>query len=194
MKDFCRIILVADASTSMKRVYDEALAGMNQFIQEQKQVDGAATFELVVFSSHATTRVAVPATDIQQVAEITNKDYVVGGLTALVEALGLTIDRVGAELAALNEAERPRKVIVAVMTDGEENNSKEYTFSQVAGMRRHQEEKYSWSFVMLANDLTDAEQIVGISNSIMAKGYGSSAEGTLESYANVSSVVRGLRS
>jgi len=92
MKDYCRIVLIADASTSMKKVYKEALEGMRQFIKEQKEVDGAATFELVIFSSHGTTRVTVPATDIQQVAEITEQDYVVGGLTALVEAVGLTID------------------------------------------------------------------------------------------------------
>lgn len=192
MKNYCRIVLIADASTSMSKVYNEALEGMRQFIKEQKQVDGAATFELVVFSSHGTTRVTVPTTDIQQIAEITEKDYVIGGLTALVEAVGVTIDRVGAELAALDESERPNKVIIAVMTDGEENNSEEYTFAQVAEKRKHQEEVYNWSFVMLANDLADAERI-GVSNSIMAKGYGSSAEGTLESYRSISDAVRCLR-
>jgi len=45
---------------------------------------------------------------------------------------------------------------------------------------------------MLANDLADADRI-GVNNSIQAKGYGTSAEGTLESYGSMSAAVRSLR-
>jgi uncharacterized protein YegL len=194
MKDCCKIVLIADCSGSMRKVYNDALGGMNTFVSEQKEVPGAATFELVTFSSKTTTKIAIPEIKLEDVPEITSEVYKADGLTALLEAIGITIERVGRELAALPEEERPRKVIIAIMTDGEENDSRsDYTYQSVAQMRTHQEEVYSWSFVMLANDLEDAEKL-GITMTLSAEGYGSDAEATRGCYGQISETVKGLRS
>ena len=68
--------------------------------------------------------------------------FVPRGSTALLDAYGLTIDRVGARLAALTEADRPSKVVVVLITDGQENASRKYHKRQVTNMVRRQEKRY----------------------------------------------------
>lgn len=72
------------------------------------------------------------------------------GMTALLDAIGRTIDDVGRRLAATEEARRPVKVIVAMLTDGMENASKDYTNARISEMIGHQKEKYGWEFIFLA--------------------------------------------
>jgi hypothetical protein len=84
------------------------------------------------------------------VPPLDSNTYVPRGMTALLDAVGRTIDDVGARLAATPEAERPAKVIVAILTDGQENASRDYTFAKVSAMIKHQQEKYSWEFLFLA--------------------------------------------
>jgi hypothetical protein len=68
----------------------------------------------------------------------------------LLDAVGRTIDELGARLAAMPEAQRPAKVIVAIFTDGFENASRVYTTERLAASIKHQQEKYNWEFLFLA--------------------------------------------
>ena len=71
-------------------------------------------------------------------------------MTALLDAIGRTIDAIGARLATTPEDQRPGKVIVAILTDGMENASRDYNNRRVADMISHQQEKYAWEFIFLA--------------------------------------------
>lgn len=64
-------------------------------------------------------------------------------------AIGRTIDELGARLERTAEADRPGKVIVAILTDGLENASRQYTWHDVSDRIKHQTEKYSWEFLFL---------------------------------------------
>jgi hypothetical protein len=77
------------------------------------------------------------------------KTYAPDGGTALLDAIGRTIDETGARLAAMPEAERPGKVIIAILTDGEENSSRTFTWAQISDKIRHQQEVYKWEFLFL---------------------------------------------
>ena len=70
--------------------------------------------------------------------------------TALLDAVGRTIDDVGARLASLPEDQRPAKVIIAIFTDGLENASRVFTTEKLAASIKHQQEKYGWEFLFLA--------------------------------------------
>ena len=76
--------------------------------------------------------------------------YVPKGATAILDAIGISVDSLGEKLYKCPEEERPEKVIVAILTDGLENASNEYSYKQVADKVREQQKKYSWEFVFLA--------------------------------------------
>ena len=83
--------------------------------------------------------------------------YSPGGCTAMNDGIGTAIDKIGQWLAAMPEEERPEKNLIVIMTDGEENASQEYTLAKVKEMIKHQEDKYSWSFMYLGTDIRDTK-------------------------------------
>ncbi|MEX1021031.1 MAG: vWA domain-containing protein [Litorilinea sp.] len=149
--DFSEIVCIIDRSGSMEPVKSDAVGGMNSFITGQKALSGTANFTLVFFN-HGYQRVhdAKPLSEVQPVAAA---DYVPQGMTALLDAVGRTIDEVGNRLAQTPEDQRPQNVVVAILTDGLENSSKDYTRERVAQMIKHQQEKYQWEFLFLAANM-----------------------------------------
>ena len=83
--------------------------------------------------------------------------YSPNGCTAMNDGIGTAIDKIGQWLAAMPEEERPEKNLIVIMTDGEENASREYTLAKVKDMIKHQEEKYSWSFMYMGTDIRDTK-------------------------------------
>jgi hypothetical protein len=77
------------------------------------------------------------------------KTYSPDGSTALLDAIGRTIDETGSRLAAMPESQRPGKVIIAILTDGEENSSRVFNWAQISEKIRHQREVYKWEFLFL---------------------------------------------
>ncbi|MCL2471991.1 MAG: hypothetical protein FWF25_09705 [Propionibacteriaceae bacterium] len=65
------------------------------------------------------------------------------GSTALLDAVGRSITAFGERLAALPEDDRPSRVIFAIMTDGMENASKEFTHAAIKEMITRQEKTYN---------------------------------------------------
>jgi hypothetical protein len=55
---------------------------------------------------------------VRQAPRLTADTYVPRGTTALLDAIGRTIDELGARLAGMPEGERPGKVIFVIITDG----------------------------------------------------------------------------
>src|SRR5258708_22820381 len=74
-------------------------------------------------------------------------------MAALLDAMGTTIDALGQKLAVMPEQERPSKVIVLVITDGEENQSHRFNLEQIKEKITHQREVYSWEFVFMGANI-----------------------------------------
>lgn len=146
--DLTEIAYVLDRSGSMASLATDAIGGFNAFLQSQKQVPGRANFTLVLFDHEYQT--VHKSVDIQHVPDLDERTYVPRGSTALLDAVGRTIDDLGAHLARLPEDQRPGKVIVAIFTDGLENASRVFTTERLAESIKHQQEKYSWEFLFLA--------------------------------------------
>lgn len=142
------IICIVDRSGSMDAIRSDAIGGFNTFLNDQKQQPGKATLSLVLFNHEY--ELVYDNIDITKVPPLNEDTYRPQGMTALLDAVGRTIDAVGNRLAATPEPERPGKVIVAILTDGLENSSKDYARTKVAEMIRHQQQKYSWDFIFLA--------------------------------------------
>ncbi len=146
-KDYCDITMVLDRSSSMFSVRESTISGVNEFVEKQKNQPGHATFSLVQFDDkYEVVHEAVP---VKEVPELTLKTFVPHGMTALLDAIGRTINRTGQRLSEMSEIQRPSKVIFVIVTDGHENVSKEFNRDRIFEMIRHQDKQYDWEFVFI---------------------------------------------
>ena len=141
------ILFLLDRSGSMAHLTEAAISGFNNFLRDQSAAPGIARLTLLLFDD----QFEYPITSLPH-PEITPLDttvYTARGCTALLDAIGTGIDQLGQRLATLPEAERPATVIVAILTDGQENASTVYHWADINHRIRHQTEKYNWQFLFL---------------------------------------------
>jgi uncharacterized protein YegL len=124
---------------------------------------------------------------LSSVKDLTLDTYMPNGGTALLDALGATIESVGAKLAALTEDERPSKVLFLVITDGDENASRKFTKTKIKEMVEHQTSIYNWEFVFMGANIDSMSEgsAMGVSRG-NAMNYVASANGTNELYKSLS--------
>lgn len=145
------ICFVLDESGSMYNSVNDVIGGFQRLIDEQKgEKNGECIISLYRFSG-------IVKKDYigKPVNEIPRLTYSPGGCTAMNDGIGTAIDDIGKWLSDMDESERPSKNIIVIMTDGQENASKEYDFDIVKEKIKHQEEKYSWTFVYMGTNLQD---------------------------------------
>lgn len=148
--DYIHITMVIDKSGSMYQSRQDVVGGVQKIIDEQKSnKNGKCTISLYTFNDKVNE--VFVGKDVNDVEDF---KYSPDGMTAMNDGLGVAIDNTGKWLAAMNEEDRPSKVMVAVFTDGMENHSREYTLKQVQDKIKEQTEKYSWEFVYLGTDIT----------------------------------------
>ena len=131
---------------------------------------------------------------LRRVEPLTQKDYFVGGSTALLDAVGGVIRHIGAIHRYARPEDRPGHTLFVITTDGMENASRRYTAAQVRQMIRRQRERYGWEFLFLGANM-DAVQTaahLGIDPQ-RAANYCSDAQGTRIIYETLSDAVGCLR-
>jgi uncharacterized protein YegL len=147
--NWTEIAFILDRSGSMQSIAETAVVGFNELLtkQQEEHEQTPVRMSLVLFNSEY----KVPFTSIAapELPRLDMKTYAPDGSTALLDAIGRTIDETGARLAAMSEADRPGKVIIAILTDGEENSSRTFTWAQISDMIRHQQDVYKWEFLFL---------------------------------------------
>jgi uncharacterized protein YegL len=191
-ENFTSINVVIDRSGSMGHLTHDTIGSFNSFLTEQKAVPGEAAFTLCTFNQDYS--LVHDFIKLGAAPDLDAKTYRPSGNTALFDAVGTTINSVGARLAAMPEDERPSKVIFLIITDGMENASTRFTREQIRDLIEHQRTKYSWEFVFMgANiDAVDEGTSIGISaqNSL---NYDATSIGTRGLYSNVSSSLSSYR-
>ena len=191
-KNYTEIAFVLDRSGSMQSCAEAATNGFNLFLHEQQQVEGLAKLTLILFDDEYL--VPVNALPVAEVLPLDRATYVPRGSTALLDAVGRTIDEMGSRLAALPEKERPAQVIVAILTDGLENSSQTYTWPQLAGAIKRQTEQYRWTFLFLGAHqdaiATAAQMNIAAAN---AATYVNDTPGLRASSRSFARKVRGMR-
>lgn len=159
-KDKTEVVIILDRSGSMSYIRDAMEEGLNSFVEGQKSGVGECYLTLAQFDDKYEM-----VFDNVEISKVESVRIEPRGSTALLDAIGKTINSVGSRLSSTDESERPEKVIFVIVTDGEENCSKEFTNSMVKEMVEHQEEKYKWEFVYLGanQDAISVSQDFGIS-------------------------------
>ena len=131
-KNFTELIFILDKSGSMSGLENDTIGGFNSMLENQKAVDGECRITTVLFdNSHTLLHDRI---DIHAVSPMTNTEYFVGGSTALLDAIGLTINN-----------------LVSV----QRNTAEDYR--AVHSMIEHEKEKYGWEFIFLGANI-DAVQ------------------------------------
>lgn len=145
--DLRHIAVVLDRSGSMQSVKTDTEGGLKAFLATQHDAPGETTVSLYQFDSEYEA-----VYENRALADVPEYTLVPRGATALLDAVGRTISAVGAQLAAKPEDERPGEVIVVILTDGEENSSREFGPDAVKKMIAVQQDDYGWKFVFLGAD------------------------------------------
>lgn len=180
-EDYTDVTVVLDRSGSMSSIREDMEGGFNEFIEKQKALPGEMRVSLYQFDTEYERVYAGLG-----VKDLPKLKLEPRGGTALLDALGRAIDETGSRLRAMPEAERPAKVVLLVITDGEENSSRERTAEQVKKLVQQQENEWRWQFVYLgANvDAFAAGASIGVSAGKSA-GYGATGQCVNAMYHNL---------
>lgn len=179
------IIFLIDKSGSMARLTKDTIEGFNGFVESQKD-DTKTTLTTVLFDT--SWKNLHDGINIYEVEPMTNKDYLAGGGTALLDAIGDTINRVQDRHDELGE-NKPDNVLFVITTDGEENSSHKFTKPQIEKMIKHQTNGHGWKFMFLGANMDAVKEAegLGISKNYTAN-YDWSGMGTDALYRSVSTI------
>ncbi len=187
------LVFILDRSGSMGGLESDTIGGFNSLLDKQKQQEGACFVTTVLFDHEILTlHDRLPLADV---APLTEKDYEVRGCTALIDAIGSTIQHIESIHKYVREEDVPAHTMFVIMTDGMENASKEYSAGKVRQMINLLKEEKGWEFLFIgANiDAVETASHFGIAAD-RAVNYHADKKGTNVVYAAVANTVSRFRS
>ena len=186
------LVFILDRSGSMAGLESDTIGGFNAMVEKQKREAGDAFLSTVLFSN--TSTVLYDRVDIRKVEPMTERQYYVGGCTALLDAIGDAVHHIGNVHKYAREEDRPARTVFVITTDGMENASRRYTYDEVRRMVERQRERYGWEFLFLgANmDAISAARRFGIREDRAVR-YECDAKGTALNFEVVSDTIGCIR-
>ena len=190
--DLTELVFILDSSGSMFGLESDTIGGFNSVINQQKNVVGKA-FVTTVFFNHK-SQIIHDRVDIQQIKPLTAQDYTAQGSTALLDAIGDTINHIRHIHQYAREEDVPSRTIVVITTDGLENASKVHSLEEVKKLIIHQKQEKGWEFLFLgANiDAIQVAQTMGISPECTAN-YHSDSQGTEITFSSIDDALTSYR-
>ena len=137
MSNIMEVVFIIDRSGSMSGQESDIIGGFNAMLARQSKEDYQALITTVLFDTQV-TRIhdRVP---LAQVPTLTEKDYEVGGCTALLDAIGSNIAHIKMIHHYARPEDRPAKTLFVIMTDGLENASRHFSGAQIRELIQQQE-------------------------------------------------------
>ena len=154
-KNLTEMVFILDRSGSMSGMEQDTIGGFNSMIERQRKEPGEAYVSTVLFSNEST--VIHDRVDIRKVEPLTERQYQVGGCTALIDAIGQAIHHIGNVHKYAREEDRPEHTVFVITTDGMENASHRYESDEVKKMVERQKERYGWEFLFLGANIDAVE-------------------------------------
>jgi uncharacterized protein YegL len=146
-RNLSELIIILDRSGSMCTIKSDMEGGFRTFIQDRQRDPTRVLVSLYQFDD--TYEAVYEERSVHDVRSLALEPR---GSTALLDAVGRTINRVGDRLRRKSEHARPGAVVVMIITDGQENASREFRSDQVRALIEHQEQHYNWKFMYLGAD------------------------------------------
>ena len=192
-KGLTELVFILDKSGSMAGLEKDTIGGFNSMLTKQKAEAGQCRVTTVLFDNRY--MLLHDRIDIRAVSPITEKEYSVGGSTALLDAIGRSIKKIADVQRSTADEYRAEKVIFIIITDGEENSSREFSADAVRKLISTEKEQYGWEFLFLGANIDAVETAgrFGISADRAAE-YVPDKRGTALNYAVMSEAVSEFRS
>ena len=154
-KNLTELVFILDRSGSMSGLEKDTIGGFNSLIEKQKNEPGEATITTVLFDDQH--ELLHDRINLKGVNPITSNEYFVRGSTALLDAIGCTIEKIKNVQNSTAEEERAENVMFIITTDGQENASREYRIDKIKSMIEEQKEKYGWEFLFIGANIDAVE-------------------------------------
>lgn len=186
------LVFILDRSGSMSGLEQDTIGGYNSLIEKQKAAEGRAVITTVLFDDQY--EVLHDRMDLDFLGPLTSDDYYVRGMTALLDAIGRTIQTTISHRRKMPKEKQPAKTIFVITTDGAENASYEYSAKRIKQMIEHQTNKYGWEFLFLGANI-DAVQTaadIGIGRDRAAQ-YHADKKGVRSNFEALESAISHMR-
>ncbi len=167
------LVFLLDKSGSMAGLESDTIGGYNALLAKQGAIEEPCLITTVLFDNRYQLR--HDRIDIRAVSPLTDEDYQVGGTTALLDALGRTLDKLISIQKRTRDDYRADQVIFAIITDGLENSSRNYSPARIKAMVEKQQEAYGWEFIFLG---------ANVDSLVTAKAFGISPDRALDYLAD----------
>ena len=148
--DLTELVFILDRSGSMAGLESDTIGGFNGLIDKQKKVDGKAFVTTVLFDNQQKT--VHDRVDLAEVAPMTEKEYYVGGSTALLDAVGDTVTHIEKIHKYVRPEDVPAHTMVVITTDGMENSSHRWRAADVKKLVEKKKEG-GWEFLFLGANI-----------------------------------------
>lgn len=186
------LVFILDRSGSMAGLEKDTIGGFNALIEKQRNLPGEVRVTTVLFNQGYELlhdRIA-----LEGVSPLTEADYAVGGMTALLDAIGSTIQKISNVQKGTLQEQQANRIMFVITTDGMENASCEYSYKKIHEMIAEKKSSDNWEFVFLgANiDAVATAQQFGVAEEF-AVNYHADAEGTELNYKVLSEAVTSFR-
>lgn len=185
------LVFILDRSGSMSGLEPDTIGGFNSIIEKQKKEDGTAFVTTILFDDRIET--LHDRVDLQKLQPLTDKDYVVRGMTALLDAVGSTIISISNSHQAARPEDVPEHTMFIITTDGHENASKEFDYKMIKFMIE-EKKKQGWEFLFIGANIDAVAEgaKMGIAANRSAS-YASDKIGTKVVYDNLSAPISNMR-
>ena len=157
-KNLTEVVFILDRSGSMSGLESDTIGGFNSMITKQKKEEGEAYITTVLFDDKIET--LHDRIEIGRVEPMNDSQYFTRGCTALLDAIGKTVNHISDIHRYAREEDRPEKTIFIITTDGLENSSREFTYDKIKKLLTKKQEKDGWEFLFLGANI-DAIEVAG---------------------------------
>lgn len=181
------LVFILDRSGSMSGLENDTIGGFNSVLEKQRGEEGECVVTTVLFDHYY--ELLHDRIDIRAVSPLTEKEYYVRGNTALLDAVGKTIEKIDTAQENTAEDYRAEHVIFVIITDGYENASREYTYPKIRALIKAREAK-GWQFMFLgANiDVAETAERIGIRKEYSAE-FIADKEGVNDTYSTLNDAI-----
>jgi len=157
-KNLTEVVFILDRSGSMSGLESDTIGGFNSMITKQKKEEGEAYITTVLFDDKIET--LHDRIEIGRVEPMNDSQYFTRGCTALLDAIGKTVNHISDIHRYAREEDRPEKTIFIITTDGLENSSRKFTYDKIKKLLTKKQEKDGWEFLFLGANI-DAIEVAG---------------------------------
>ncbi len=155
-----QIICVLDRSGSMRNLAGDTIGGYNSFLEQQRQKEGEAQVTTVLFDDKY--ELVTDGVDLREAPDLNSDVYFARGMTALLDAVGRTVTNTLNRMEEEGVCPANRRVLVLIMTDGLENNSREYSKAAVKGLIDATTKEYGWNYIFMGANIDSVSEAASL--------------------------------